>query len=57
MAIPAGRMDREGFIDVPFWNVLVSSPFWVVTCTIALNKMPWKTRVNQSLLTSLPTIE
>lgn len=57
VAIPAGRMDREGFIDVPFWNVLVSSPLWFVTCCFALYFMPWKKAANQSVLTTAPTIE
>jgi hypothetical protein len=56
VAIPAGRMDREGFIDVPFWNILVSSPLWVVTCIVALHFMPRKEAANQSFLTSSPTV-
>jgi hypothetical protein len=56
VAIPAGRMDREAFTDLP-WSPLVSLPFWFVTCVFALYLMPWKTsKVNESLHTSSPTI-
>jgi hypothetical protein len=58
MAIPRGLMDREEFVDVPFWNVLVSSPVWVVTCITALYFMFGKrAAANQSLVTSFPTID
>ena len=51
-AIGTGRMDREGFTDLP-WSPLVSVPFWFVTCVFALRLMPWKTgNGNQSLLIS-----
>jgi hypothetical protein len=35
-SIPAGTVDRETFVDIPAFNVLVSAPLWMATSVGAL---------------------